>query len=120
MRLAAIDIGTNAVRLLLTSVSEGRRRPFFQREAFIRIPIRLGEDVFTRGVISPQKTEQLVKALTGFRHLLDAYGADVPFAGKITSINPAETIVDGVPVYETKVAFAAVDPRIRSGKGGLS
>ncbi|MEI8224160.1 MAG: efflux RND transporter periplasmic adaptor subunit [bacterium] len=46
---------------------------------------------------------------------LDAYGKDVVFPGKITSINPAETIVDGVPVYETKVSFAKADDRIRSG-----
>ncbi len=46
---------------------------------------------------------------------LDAYGKDVVFPGKITSINPAETIVDGVPVYETKVSFVNKDDRIRSG-----
>ena len=46
---------------------------------------------------------------------LDAYGKDVVFPGKITSINPAETIVDGVPVYETKVSFVNTDSRIRSG-----
>ncbi len=46
---------------------------------------------------------------------LDAYGKDVVFAGKITSINPAETIVDGIPVYETKVSFTNADARIRSG-----
>jgi multidrug efflux pump subunit AcrA (membrane-fusion protein) len=46
---------------------------------------------------------------------LDAYGKDVIFPGKITSINPAETIIDGVPVYETKVSFSNKDDRIRSG-----
>jgi HlyD family secretion protein len=46
---------------------------------------------------------------------LDAYGKDVVFPGKITSINPAETILDGVPVYETKVIFTEKDDRIRSG-----
>ena len=46
---------------------------------------------------------------------LDAYGTGVVFPGKITSIDPAETIVSGVPVYETKVAFTTPDSRIRSG-----
>lgn len=46
---------------------------------------------------------------------LDAYGSGVVFPGKITSIDPAETIVSGVPVYETKVAFTTPDTRIRSG-----
>ncbi|MES2225024.1 MAG: efflux RND transporter periplasmic adaptor subunit [Patescibacteria group bacterium] len=46
---------------------------------------------------------------------LDAFGADTAFPGTITSINPAETVVDGVPVYQTKVAFTKLDSRIRSG-----
>lgn len=45
---------------------------------------------------------------------LDAFSGET-FPGTITSINPAETIVDGVPVYQTKVAFTQLDPRIRSG-----
>lgn len=46
---------------------------------------------------------------------LDAYGNEVSFAGTLTSINPAETIVDGVPVYEGTVLFTDSDDRIRSG-----
>jgi len=46
---------------------------------------------------------------------LDAYGSDVNFAGTLTTINPAETIVDGVPVYEGTVLFTDKDSRIRSG-----
>jgi HlyD family secretion protein len=46
---------------------------------------------------------------------LDAYGSDINFAGTLTTINPAETIVDGVPVYEGTVLFTDKDSRIRSG-----
>ncbi len=46
---------------------------------------------------------------------LDAYGTDEVFSGKVVSINPAETIIDGVPVYETKVVFTKPDSKIRSG-----
>lgn len=46
---------------------------------------------------------------------LDAYGPDVNFVGTLTTINPAETIVDGVPVYEGTVLFTDKDARIRSG-----
>ena len=46
---------------------------------------------------------------------LDAFGPGTPFPATIASIDPAETIVDGVPVYQTKVAFTQLDPRIRSG-----
>lgn len=46
---------------------------------------------------------------------LNAFGTGTIFPGAITTINPAETIVSGVPVYQTKVAFTKLDPRIRSG-----
>lgn len=46
---------------------------------------------------------------------LDAYGKDVVFPATVTEINPAETVIDGVPVYETKVAFSKNDERVRSG-----
>lgn len=51
---------------------------------------------------------------------LDAYGKDVSFPAKIVSINPAETIIDGVPVYETKVMFDSADSRIRSGMTAIA
>lgn len=51
---------------------------------------------------------------------LDAYGNDQVFPGIITSINPAETIVDGVPIYETKVLFTDPDERIRSGMTAIA
>lgn len=46
--------------------------------------------------------------------VLDAYPGET-FSGKVLSINPAETIVDGVPVYEAKIMFDPLDPKIRSG-----
>lgn len=46
---------------------------------------------------------------------LDAYGPDINFTGTLTAINPAETVVDGVPVYEGTVLFNEKDARIRSG-----
>ncbi len=46
---------------------------------------------------------------------LDAYGPDVIFTGTLATINPAETIIDGVPVYEGTVLFSEKDERVRSG-----
>jgi len=46
---------------------------------------------------------------------LDAYGSSVPFAASVISVDPAETVKDGVPTYKTTLSFAATDPRIRSG-----
>lgn len=73
LKFAAIDIGSNAARLLFSQVFENGRSPFFKKDALIRIPLRLGEDAFCLGRIAPQKAEALIKILTGFRHLIQAY-----------------------------------------------
>jgi exopolyphosphatase/guanosine-5'-triphosphate,3'-diphosphate pyrophosphatase len=75
LRFAAIDIGTNAVRLLLSKVVEGGDRPVFEKESFIRMPLRLGEDTFLHGRISDEKTESLAETMIGFCHLITAYRA---------------------------------------------
>jgi len=75
MKFAAVDIGTNAVRLLLTRVFETEEKPLFKKESLVRIPIRLGEDVFSTGMISEEKEIDLTHTLVGFRNLIKAYGA---------------------------------------------
>lgn len=75
MKFAAIDIGSNAVKLLLTRVMENDSTPYFKKESFIRMPIRLGEDVFTDRRISPEKAVQLINTMSGFKSLITAYGA---------------------------------------------
>lgn len=72
MKLASIDIGSNAVRLLLTQVLYNHQ-PFFSKDALIRIPIRLGEDAFIDGSISDEKREKLVTTMIGFKYLIEAY-----------------------------------------------
>ena len=59
MLLAAIDIGSNAVRLLISRVYKVDGKPFFSKEELVRIPVRLGEDVFSTGQISEVKIEKL-------------------------------------------------------------
>jgi exopolyphosphatase/guanosine-5'-triphosphate,3'-diphosphate pyrophosphatase len=73
MILAAIDIGSNAMRLLFCRVYEVNGKPHFSKEELIRMPIRLGEDVFLRGKISEQKEERLITSLRGFSELIKAY-----------------------------------------------
>ncbi|MBT6011170.1 MAG: exopolyphosphatase [Candidatus Marinimicrobia bacterium] len=72
-KYAAIDIGSNGVRLLLSKVMTTGAHCVFAKESLVRMPIRLGEDVFKDQVISPQKEEQLVSTLIAFSHLLKAY-----------------------------------------------
>lgn len=73
MRFAAIDVGSNAVRLLLCNVFENKNEPIFKKAELIRIPIRLGEDTFILGKITRQKESKLITALKAFRHLIDVY-----------------------------------------------
>lgn len=72
-KFAAIDIGSNGVRLLLSKVLTTGKHCVFAKESLVRMPIRLGADVFRGGSISPQKEEQLVSTLMAFSHLLKAY-----------------------------------------------
>lgn len=76
MRLAAIDIGSNAARLLINDVitlPDGKID--FVKLALVRVPLRLGFDVFETGHISEHKTEQLVKTIQSYKLLLDVYEA---------------------------------------------
>ena len=74
MKLAAIDIGSNAARLLITDVYlDKQNKPEFIKSNIIRVPLRLGFDVFETGVISESKTNHLISTIKAYRHLLDAY-----------------------------------------------
>ncbi|MBS1574170.1 MAG: exopolyphosphatase [Bacteroidetes bacterium] len=74
MRLAAIDIGSNAARLLISDVIPGSKgRPEFVKVALVRVPLRLGFDVFDKAEISPVKTEKILKTIKSYKYLLDVY-----------------------------------------------
>jgi len=72
MRFASIDIGSNAVRLMLCRVLNNGK-PFFSKDSLVRMAIRLGEDSFTNQLISEEKKEQLISTMIGFKHLIKAY-----------------------------------------------
>ncbi len=74
--LASIDIGTNAVRLLIKYADLLDTLPDYKKAAYIRVPIRLGEDVFSKGVVGGTKKKLLAEAMQGFSHLLAAYKVD--------------------------------------------
>jgi exopolyphosphatase / guanosine-5'-triphosphate,3'-diphosphate pyrophosphatase len=84
VKFAAIDIGSNAVRLLLARVIEEGDEPLFKKEVLVRMPLRLGDDAFRAGAISEAMTERLVETMVGFRHLITAYPA-MDFAAYATS-----------------------------------
>jgi exopolyphosphatase/guanosine-5'-triphosphate,3'-diphosphate pyrophosphatase len=71
---AAIDIGSNAVRLLIGEVIEREDHPVVKKQTLVRVPIRLGEDVFDGGRIGNAKRDYLIKSLKAFRLLSEVYG----------------------------------------------
>lgn len=70
---AAIDIGSNAVRLLIKSVNEDAADELFTKVLLLRVPIRLGEDAFTFGEISEKKAKNLLRLIKSFRQLMKIY-----------------------------------------------
>jgi len=73
LRYAAIDIGSNAVRLLIADIVQNNKSISFKKNTLIRVPLRLGDDAFLDQVISPKKTEELIKTMHAFRNLIDVY-----------------------------------------------
>lgn len=68
--VAAIDIGSNAVRLLVASVRDSLTGPVSKKEVLIRIPLRLGEDSFTNGLISQARIRWLAHVMKAFGYLM--------------------------------------------------
>ena len=76
MKLAAIDIGSNAARLLITEVlhdAKSSTPPVFNKMNLVRVPLRLGFDVFEQGIISKPKMGMMLQTMKAFKHLCNAY-----------------------------------------------
>ena len=74
MRIAAIDIGSNAARLLINEVTEPKKgKPQFIKLNLLRIPLRLGMDVFTKGEIGPEREQMVIDSMKVFSNLMKIY-----------------------------------------------
>ncbi|MFT4202767.1 MAG: exopolyphosphatase [Chitinophagaceae bacterium] len=73
MKLAAIDIGSNAARLLVVEVLKNENEVSFNKLNLVRVPLRLGMDVFKKGEISPMREKMILESMQAFRHLLEVY-----------------------------------------------
>lgn len=71
--IAAIDIGSNAIRLLINNVEDYEERKAIKKNAYIRVPVRLGEDVFKGGCIGPEKSRRLLETMQAFTHLMHVF-----------------------------------------------
>ena len=69
-KYAAIDIGSNAIRMLITNVISKNNNTYIQKNSLIRLPIRLGLDSFTKGYISESKIINLIDAFKSFKLIM--------------------------------------------------
>lgn len=116
MVFAAIDIGSNAMRLLFCRVYTVDGKPHFNKEELIRMPIRLGEDVFLQGKISEPKAARLVTALRGYSELIKAYGVESSRAVATSAMRDASNgteIIDRIR-QETGIKVEIIDGKLEA------
>ncbi|MEI8273244.1 MAG: Ppx/GppA family phosphatase [Paludibacter sp.] len=74
LQFAAIDIGSNAVRLLIMGITPDNPEESFSKSLMIRVPLRLGQESFVDGKISDSKSKNLIRLMKAFKHLMKVYG----------------------------------------------
>ena len=95
MILAAIDIGSNAARLLITEVViDEKGFTQFNKLNLIRVPLRLGFDVFDTGSISKQKRAMMMQTMKAFQHLINAYEVNHTIACATSAMRDAKNATD--------------------------
>ena len=80
LKLAAIDIGSNAIRMQITHVLNFKGTITFKKIEYIRFPLRLGHDVFNRGKISTKNEDKFIRLMNAFKMLIDLYEVDDHYA----------------------------------------
>ncbi|MEI9920006.1 MAG: phosphatase [Bacteroidota bacterium] len=76
MKLAAVDIGSNAIRFQISTVLDKGNRVLFKKLEYVRFPLRLGHDVFSTNRISEKSMEKFVKLMKAYKLLIELYEAD--------------------------------------------
>ena len=114
MRLAAIDIGSNAARLLISDVINGPQgNPEFIKAALFRAPLRLGFEVFDKGEIPPNKVEKVIKTLKSYKLLLDVYEVKHVKACATSAMRDAR---NGADIIKKVKAETGIELKIISGQ----
>jgi exopolyphosphatase / guanosine-5'-triphosphate,3'-diphosphate pyrophosphatase len=95
VRLAAIDIGSNAARLLISEVVlDDYNKPEFNKLNLIRVPLRLGFDVFERGEITKEKRGMIMQTMKAYSHLIKAYNVQYTKACATSAMRDAANSED--------------------------
>ena len=113
MRYAAIDIGSNAVRLLIADIIENNDSVSFKKNTLVRVPLRLGDDAFLQQFISERKAADLVKTMVAFRNLMDVYKVTDYIAFATSAMREAK---NGQDIVRTIKEQADIDLEIVTGQ----
>ena len=112
--MAAIDIGSNAARLLISDVIIGPQgNPEFIKAALVRAPLRLGFEVFDKGEIPPNKVEKIIKTMKSYKLLLDVY--EVKHV-KVCATSAMRDATNGVDIIRKVKAETGMEIKIISGQ----
>jgi exopolyphosphatase/guanosine-5'-triphosphate,3'-diphosphate pyrophosphatase len=113
LKYAAIDIGSNAIRLLIADIIENNESVSFKKNTLIRVPLRLGDDAFLQQHISDRKASDLVKTMKAFRNLMDVYKVSDYTAFATSAMREAS---NGQIIVNTIKNEADIDLEIISGQ----
>jgi exopolyphosphatase/guanosine-5'-triphosphate,3'-diphosphate pyrophosphatase len=117
-KFAAIDIGSNAVRLLISTVTEPDNKPVtFKKTSLVRVPIRLGQDVFTKSYISDESTERMIDTMKAFSLLMKSHRIDAYRACATSAMRDAK---NGKAVAEKIASECKIDIEIIDGSDEAS
>ena len=113
-KFAAIDIGSNAIRLLTHNVIEQEgKETKFRKSALIRVPVRLGEDSFTVGEISVRNAQRVVDTMKAFKHLIDVIGVERYMACATSAMREAN---NGLEIIERVFVESGIKIELIDGK----
>jgi exopolyphosphatase/guanosine-5'-triphosphate,3'-diphosphate pyrophosphatase len=114
LRLAAIDIGSNAARLLISEVQmTALGKPEFAKLNLVRVPLRLGFDVFDRGEISKERVGWLLDTIKAYKHLINVYQVDHTIAAATSAMRDASNTSDILRIVRLETG---IDIKILTGQ----
>jgi exopolyphosphatase / guanosine-5'-triphosphate,3'-diphosphate pyrophosphatase len=113
LRYAAIDIGSNAIRLLIADIIKNEKDISFKKNTLVRVPLRLGDDAFLDKRISAKKAGDLFKTMQAFRNLMDVYQVEDYMACATSAMREA---VNGPEMVEMIRSKANVNLEIVEGQ----
>jgi len=118
LTLAAIDIGSNAARLLVTEVIFNEKKdPVFNKLNLVRVPLRLGFDVFEYGIIPKAKIGMMLQTMKAFKHLMNAYEVNHVIACATSAMRDARNSGDIIRKVklETDIAIEVISGDMEAG-----